>query len=1249
MGQPLQLTILRQGDTLLLDLAEVGSLIPRSEVRVEEGFLRDLVGELETAGTRGVTEGGVTALRELERIGGLIFSHLLTDDARRHLFETPPGGPLYLRLDEELLQVPWELCHDGEQFLTNKFEIGRQVITGRSLPAGDAPTRQRDTLRVLLVADPTETLPQVTSEAERLCELLDAVPNVDVTLIGGRGVRRIPLLAALGEHDVVHFAGHSHHDPQRPERSGWRLHEGLLTASELSKVRPAPMLVFSNSCEAGASVAWTRDSRYEGHVFGIGSAFLLAGARNYIGTFWVVHDDDSAQFATACYRTLAAGGSVGTALREARSDALQRHGADGLTWASYILYGDPAFVPFDGGSVAEPDPPKEWRHPPPARRQASGRTRYTVDLAPGAADSSLSIERAMAPSLVVGRAEERCRLAAAVEAARSGKRQTVFVSGPAGIGKTTLVDDLAADLEESPGIWLAQGQSVQQYGSSEAYLPLLEAWGSLLASRDGSLFLPAMRRVAPSWLAQFPSLLQPEELEELRRSTFGVTRERMLREMAELVEVVTSDRTVVLVLEDLHWSDSSTLELISYLSQRRRPARMLLVGTYRSTEVAEGDHPLRSLVQELTARGQCDRMKLEPLAPRDVAAYLSRRLEGGPVEEDLAQLVYERTDGHPLFLTNVVDFALREGLIVEEQGRWEAREGLRGRGFDVPDELRELIDRQIDALADEDRACLEAASVAGAEFAVAEVAAALGEETDSLEERCEGLAWKGRFLRQSGLETWPDGTVSGRYRFLHALYADVLYGRVSPARRVRLHARIGERKEKGFASKTAEVAGALAAHFLAAHDACRAVRYHEEAGDVAMARHAPYEAKAHLEQALRLMPELTESPDTLRAELDLLIKLAAPITSIVSWAAPELGPLFERARALSREVPEGPHLFPLLRGVMSFHQVRAEGEIARTVGEELLALAERSDDVAGKVQAHYGHGVTLYPMAELYESERHLRKAIELYDPSTHLQHVAGYGDYDPGASCRCWLSWVEWATGRLDQALATVCSAIDVAEPLNHPFTYSWAHQATAMMHLHRGDVKTALGHLEIANTISQQEGFLAQAANGKSVLAWARLLERRFEEAGRLVREALSELKPTGMRAHVPRIMNSLAICEAALGRPAEAIGLLDDAIAEAEATHQFVALPDLLRARGGTRLSVGDAKAQSDLEHGLSLARRFRSPIWELQALRALAPLRIQQGRGANLRRALVDVLARFDEGHDTPDLRSASALVQSLRPD
>jgi len=352
---PIQLTILRRGDVHIVDLAEVQAVIPRSETRVESGFLDEigqelkritnLVGpEFRKGGQAGDSESrrNPRVVAELKNVGSLIFSHLLPQAARDRLHNSESCN-LYLRLDDQLIHIPWELAFDGRQFLGMKFRVGRQVITHHKV-SQLAPTRgASDRLKVLIISDPSETLKNVSAESEQLCGILDGVPGLQVRLIGGRGVRRIPLLAALRESDLVHFAGHSQFDEKNPENSGWLLYDGLLSASEISKLDQAPSLVFSNSCQAAATKNWQGDYLFEGEAFGLGSAFLLSGVRNYVGTFCVVHDEESRFLAVEFYRRVAQGQSIGQALLEARLATAEEMGLERLTWASYMLYGDPGF------------------------------------------------------------------------------------------------------------------------------------------------------------------------------------------------------------------------------------------------------------------------------------------------------------------------------------------------------------------------------------------------------------------------------------------------------------------------------------------------------------------------------------------------------------------------------------------------------------------------------------------------------------------------------------------------------------------------------------------------------------------------------------------------------------------------------------------------------------------------------------------------------------------------------------------
>ena len=353
--EPLHLTLLRQDNFIVTDLTQIETIAPRSLLPIEEGLLTEINEELARITSlankhlelpAGHAHEAAVPTRfhdDLKRLGELIFFHLFSQPARQRLLDSPPTD-LFLRLDDQLVHVPWELAFDGEGFLLNKFRIGRQVLTHQPVPFTDvrrAPTPHR--LNMLLIVDPSESLDAAAAEADQLVDMLDTCDNLEVTILGGRQLRKIDLLQALNDCDLVHYAGHAKFDENDPSRSGWVLRDSVLMASELRRVPRPPLLVFSNACQAGVTTRWQSDTAYDGQAFGIGSAFLLAGTQNYIGTFCAIHDAHSATFAADFYRSLLQGDRVGNALAKARQRAYQEAATSGLLWASYMHYGNPTF------------------------------------------------------------------------------------------------------------------------------------------------------------------------------------------------------------------------------------------------------------------------------------------------------------------------------------------------------------------------------------------------------------------------------------------------------------------------------------------------------------------------------------------------------------------------------------------------------------------------------------------------------------------------------------------------------------------------------------------------------------------------------------------------------------------------------------------------------------------------------------------------------------------------------------------
>jgi len=477
--------------------------------------------------------------------------------------------------------------------------------------------------------------------------------------------------------------------------------------------------------------------------------------------------------------------------------------------------------------------------------------------APSAAAAPEGAAQEVAAPLV-GRERELDELRRSLERVLRGERDVVFVTGAPGIGKTALVEACVRDVERRGAVLVARGQCLDSFGEGEAYLPLLDALGRLGRGPHRARIAAWLARAAPTWLVQLPSLCDARERERLAREVLGSTRERMLREMAEALEALTQETPLVLLLEDLHWSDPSTLDLVAMLARRREPARLLLLLTYRTVDARASDSPLKAIKLDLTARRLCRELALGDLDASGVARYLAARFRGHALPPPLVGALHERTQGHPLFLVHAVDWLVEKELLRERAGGLELAREADLLAREVPESIREVLELQLSRLPEAEQRVLEAAAVAGLEFSSAAVAAGLEQEPVAVEEHCDELARRGLFLRASGVGRFPDGSLSARYTFTHGLHADVLYRRTALARRTRLHQRIGLRGEELYGARVGEIAAELAKHFEEGRDFARAVRHRLRAAENDARRYANREATAQLERALELAGRMGE-------------------------------------------------------------------------------------------------------------------------------------------------------------------------------------------------------------------------------------------------------------------------------------------------------------------------------------------------------------------------------------------------------
>src|SRR5262249_37804909 len=372
----------------------------------------------------------------------------------------------------------------------------------------------------------------------------------------------------------------------------------------------------------------------------------------------------------------------------------------------------------------------------------------------------------------------------------------------------------------------------------------------------------------PTWLAQFPSLVKPEQREALQRDILGTTRERMMREICEATEALAAESPLVFLLEDLHWVDLATLDLVSALARRRTPDKLVIIVTYRPADVG-ASNPLKRLKQDLLIHQLCDEIALERLHEADVAEYLAAEFPGA-LSAGLCDLVHRRSGGNPLFMVAIVQEMVKKGQLVQDQdGAWVLTAPLEDISPAVPDTLQEMLEVQFKQLGQAEQRILERACVTGERFSVFAVTASPDFAPEHVETVCDELVERQQFIRSAGLLELPNQSSSAHYEFRHALYRQAVYQTLSEVHRSRLHRMVGERLTALCSPEHPELAGELASHFEEGRDYRQAIDYLILSADNAVRRFAYRESIQTLERALALVPRM---PPSARSALEIQLR-----------------------------------------------------------------------------------------------------------------------------------------------------------------------------------------------------------------------------------------------------------------------------------------------------------------------------------------------------------------------------------------
>jgi predicted ATPase/MoxR-like ATPase len=890
----------------------------------------------------------------------------------------------------------------------------------------------------------------------------------------------------------------------------------------------------------------------------------------------------------------------------------------------------------------------------PRRRPTAAEVEATLaELARGGPGLAATQQPPPGSRATVGRATELAHLHNGWQSAVAGQGLLLCVTGEPGIGKTTLVEAFVAELSErGPLPSVGRGRCSERLAGTEAYLPIVEALESLLLGDGGDTATRILKLVAPTWYVYVvPQVKDDSALQRLTREAQASSQERLKRELLAFLQELSRLRPVLLFLDDIHWADASTVDLLAYLGDRCPGLRVLVVLTYRPTELLLGPHPFLPVQRELQGRGVCREMALGFLDRADIDRYLTLTFPEHNFPADFAALLHARTEGNPLFLTDLVRYLRERGIVAQEQGRWVLAQAVPNLRQELPESVRGLIERKIGRLSEADRRVLTTASVQGYEFDAAVVARALLLEPAVVEEQLEVLADVHGLVRPLREQEVPDGTLTVRYRFVHVLYQNAFYDALRPARRVALSAAVAQTLAACYGEQSAVVAAELALLWEAARDWGRAAEFFGLAAQNALRVFAYQEAAVLARRGLDMVPRLPDTPARAQRELGLQMVLCVALRWSKGIAYAEMEQANTRARVLCQQLGDSVQLFSILWGIAAYHLVRAELQPSREIAEQMLRLAQSAGDSARIGQAHSLLGIICSHSDEPTAALHHFEEAIRLHDPQDVQDYLLVYG-VDPEVFSRSCVAWPLWILGYPDRALGKAAEALARSRGLPHPLGQAHAMYYLTSLHQLRREARQSEEWAESLLRLCDEQEIALYDMFGRIWWGWALAAQGQRERGVTQMRQGLA-----AKRARTSQMLEgqALALLAEVLGEDGqidEALAAVAEALTMAERTGERCYEAELHRLHGELLLrrpgsaDATHAAAEACFRKALEVSRRHQAKSWELRAALSLSRLYQKQGKAAEARQMLADIYGWFTEGFDTADLQEAKALLASL---
>jgi class 3 adenylate cyclase/predicted ATPase len=848
--------------------------------------------------------------------------------------------------------------------------------------------------------------------------------------------------------------------------------------------------------------------------------------------------------------------------------------------------------------------------------------------------------RATGLTALVGRDEEFDLLLRRWQRAKSGEGQVVLLAGEAGIGKSRLTAALLERLATQPHARLRYFCSPQHTDS--AFYPIIgtmERAAGMVHDDTPQARLDKLDAVLAQTSTSIEDVALFAEMLSLpndgRYPALDLTpeqrRQRTLDALIFQMQALTRSSPLLVIFEDAHWTDPTSLEAFGRAVDRIATLPALLIVTFRP----EFDPPW-------IGRPHVTALTLNRLTQREVGAMIDHLVGSKALPASVRQDIIERTDGIPLFVEEMTKAVLEAG----SEGAAQQAAAVPFPALPVPPSLHASLMARLDRLGAAKEVAQIGAAI-GREFSHALLAAVVGRPEAELGTALEGLIAAG-LLFQQGV---PPNAI---YLFKHALVQDAAYGTLLRKPRRALHARIAETLESQFADIAERQPELLARHCTEAGLVEKAAALWGKAGQRSLERSALVEAAEQLTRALAHIATLPASPELRREQIKLQVALITPLMHVKGYAAPETKAAAERARLLIEqaealgEPPQDPLLlFSVLYSFWCTSFVAFNGDALRELAGQFLALAEKQKATVPLMIGHRIMGSLLHT-GDLVEGRAHLDRAIALYDPAEHRALATRFGQ-DVRVATLSYRSWVLWMLGYPEAALADTSHALEEARGIGQAATLMYALVHASLTHIQCGNYSAAHVEADELVALADEKGALFWKALGISVQGCILALTGKAANAIQMITSGITALRSTGSTLWMPWHLSYLAKAYADLGHFDDAWRCIEEGMMAVEATNERWHEADIHRMAGEIALLLPQpdvTKAQAHFERALVVARAQQAKSWELRAAMGMARLWRDQGKRQQGRDHLARIHGWFTEGFDTRDLKQAKALLDAL---